>query len=746
MSLSKLTIVKKLLLFFIISSSLSLVAFFATLYNTVKPKVAQQSHLEIDYRSQKIVLNLQERINNAQTLAISLARMGESLSKNSQQDKETLYRFLQQSKKNYNIAGGGVWPEPYAYAKDKKLASFFWARNGEHSYVFVDDYNKDNGKDYHNENWYKPLKNLPKDEVFWSEPYKDPHTNVAMITVSVGMYEGSNFIGISTIDVALTGLEELLSTQTAHFHGYVVLFDSYKNVITSQGVKAIDIRKNIDMYRLDSQDDIISDIKYDIFLKEGAKKSIFNLDKINWKLMVVMPDKYVYKNIFDVVSNLLTIIGVLVFLMILFSFFILKKILIKPLEQISDELIEINDKKNSREYLSIISNDELGALAKSFNKHAELSYFALRTKSDFLANMSHEIRTPMNAILGFIEILSNSEKDETKKEQFGLVTESGKTLLSIINDILDFSKIESGKLHIENEAFVTRELFEQVVDFYQEKCNEKSIKMSMKIDELLPLYAKGDTVRIKQVVTNLISNAIKFTQEGEIKINLSFVDKSLHFSIEDSGVGMREEFLEKIFSPFEQEDASTTRKFGGTGLGLSISSNLIQIMNGKISVESELEEGTTFKFQLPLFEEEVIYEAVEVETQEDDELQFVGKVLVVEDNRANQMLLKLLLLDRGLVCDIADDGLIALEMCKDKKYDIILMDENMPNMNGIEATKALKEDANSKSFNSPIVAVTANALKDDKKRFLEAGMQEYISKPIETKELDRVLSKFLKQL
>ena len=397
-------------------------------------------------------------------------------------------------------------------------------------------------------------------------------------------------------------------------------------------------------------------------------------------------------------------------------------------------------------------NSEYKKLAETLEDQVEertedLAY-AIRVKSDFLANMSHEVRTPMTAILGFIDILRKSEKDHTKLEQFGLITESGKTLLSVINDILDFSKIESGKLCIENEVFVTRAPFIEIIELYQEKANEKSISVLLNLDENLPIKAKGDVLRIKQVATNLLSNAIKFTPEkGEIEINIFYDSKNnwLRFAVEDNGIGIKEESIAKIFKAFEQVDVSTTRRYGGTGLGLAISADLVKLMEGDIIVSSVENEGTRFEVMLPVFKEN--FDDVEVLTSSDkneEEIQqYIANILVVEDNKANQMLMKLLLLDRGIICDIAEDGEVAVQECKNREYDLILMDENMPNMNGIEATRVIRENEASEGKHTPIVAVTANALKGDKERFLEAGMDDYLSKPLANKALDGILARYL---
>ena len=744
---SKLSITKKVLLFFVFYVLLSLGVFFLIISGTIKPELNKQSSIEINYRAQKILQNLQLQIYNAQTLAISLARMGEQLSLDYEKDKKILHRFLSQEEDNINIAGGGIWPEPYVYDSKTKLASFFWGRDTNNRFVFVDDYNQDNVQSYQKEDWYAPMKNMPKDSVFWSKPYRDPYTNVAMVTVTVGMYKEDRFIGVSTIDVALTGLEDLVAQEAKKFQGYVVLFDKERNIIVDKGVERKTLQNILD------NDGFFTEnaLTHDEILGEATKILTESLENVDWTIVIGMPKSYMYKNLSDILYNVSFIVLVLSLFISVITFLSLKKVLINPVRTMYDELLEVNDKENPKKYLSVIDSSELSKLAESFNTNTRLLHNSLKVKSEFLANMSHEIRTPMNAILGFIDILSKSEKSESKKKQFDLIVESGQSLLNIINDILDFSKIESGKLHIEKKIFVTQEPFEQLVDFFQEKAKEKYIYMSLEFSEELPKYAHGDILRIKQVATNLISNAIKFSDEkGSIDIKVTQEEENLQFYIRDTGKGIEEKFLENIFAPFEQEDSSTTRKYGGTGLGLSISHDLIELMQGTIHVESRVGEGSTFTFILPVFDDVALaYSADDGENdseEEEEEKQYLGNVLIVEDNKANQMLLKLLLIDRGVMCDIAADGLIALEMCRTKKYDLILMDENMPNMNGMEATKILREDKSYNAITTPIVAVTANALQGDREVFLNSGMNDYLTKPIDNKELDRVLSEYLQEL
>ncbi len=368
---------------------------------------------------------------------------------------------------------------------------------------------------------------------------------------------------------------------------------------------------------------------------------------------------------------------------------------------------------------------------------------AMRTKSDFLANMSHEIRTPLNAIIGFVDILIKGETDLDKNKKLGIVKESGYSLMTIINDILDFSKIENNKLLIEKIPLNIVEMFEYVVELFFDKAKERNVNIRLTIDDRLPNYILGDIVRIKQVLSNLISNAIKFADKDstvDVKVDYLHETKELYCEVRDYGVVIDNGKIVDIFKAFVQEDSSTTRKYGGTGLGLSISKALVNLMGGEIGARSENCVATVFYFTLPIVESKDNLDKLEINTESIKRMQ--GNVLIVEDNKSNQLLMTILLDELGLDSDIANDGVEALKvMQKDNHYDLILMDENMPNMNGIEATKHIR--MLNKCRNIPIVAVTANALKGDKEKFLEAGMNDYISKPIDNKKLEEVLRKYL---
>jgi len=374
-------------------------------------------------------------------------------------------------------------------------------------------------------------------------------------------------------------------------------------------------------------------------------------------------------------------------------------------------------------------------------KAKEKAIISENVKSEFLANMSHEIRTPLNAIIGFIEILQEQEKNKEKQEFFNIINNSSKNLLHIINDILDFSKIESGKLSIDTEPFNPNSAFSLIKDLFKVKLEEKKIGLIIEYRNL-PESLSGDIYRITQVLNNLIGNAIKFTPEGKkIYLTISYSSGYLKINVQDEGIGISKEFQSKIFEVFSQEDSGTTRKYGGTGLGLAISHRLVKEMGGELQLKSEVGKGSEFYFSLAL---------KKLETALSDDIQSMNigfenkKVLLVEDNLPNQMFMKIIFKKLKLDFDIANNGLESISLFQKNRYDVILMDENMPIMSGTEATKEILNIEKKQNLtHTPIIALTANALAGDRKRFLDAGMDEYMTKPLDKNTLTSILNRIL---
>ncbi|MBL0708483.1 MAG: response regulator [Sulfurimonas sp.] len=379
---------------------------------------------------------------------------------------------------------------------------------------------------------------------------------------------------------------------------------------------------------------------------------------------------------------------------------------------------------------------------RELGKQVIVALKASKAKSEFLANMSHEIRTPLNAMLGFIELLKDEDIKEKPLEYVKIIDSSSKSLLRIIEDILDSSKIESGKLDIDKVDFNTKDEFEIVTSLFDAKAVESGIDLSLKMDKNVPPALNTDLLRLKQIVLNLVGNSIKFTERGKkVILNVGYNNGYLDVSVKDEGKGISKSKQKHIFEAFSQEDNSTTRQYGGTGLGLTISSQLVRLLGGELKVKSELGYGSEFYFSIPAklgAEQRHIKDHIA-------KITFEGrKVLLVEDNKANQMFMKVLFKKINVDFDIASDGLESIEYFKHNVYDIILMDENMPNLNGIEATKQIRTIEREEELkHTPIVALTANALKGDRERFLASGMDEYLTKPISKNKLVKILLFFI---
>ncbi len=372
---------------------------------------------------------------------------------------------------------------------------------------------------------------------------------------------------------------------------------------------------------------------------------------------------------------------------------------------------------------------------------------ANRAKSDFLANMSHEIRTPMNGIIGTASLFGETKLNNKQKKYLSIITSSGRSLLEILNEILDYSKIEAGKFEVHPETFAIRKSIEEQIDLFKILSKEKNLSFNLEYDDTLPAYIVGDETRVRQVLTNLVGNALKFTEKGSITVRISpegYDPYKIKFCIIDTGIGIPKNAQEQIFEGFSQVEPTAMKKVQGTGLGLTISKALAEMMGGEIGLESEKDKGSTFWFTIQAQKPDGagIKALQKEEAPEQEDIRFDMHILVVEDVVTNQFVITNMLENMGCKVAIANDGAEAVEMVQETEYDLVLMDCNMPVMDGFEATGKIRELGMDKL---PIVALTANALKGDKEKCLKAGMDDFVSKPIDKKDIVQALSKWNKQ-
>jgi PAS domain S-box-containing protein len=387
----------------------------------------------------------------------------------------------------------------------------------------------------------------------------------------------------------------------------------------------------------------------------------------------------------------------------------------------------------------------------NLRKAMEAANTANVAKSQFLANMSHEIRTPMNAILGFAELLAQDKLTPQQSDFVQTIRNSGSHLLELINDILDFSKIEAGKMTLEFTECSLESLLNEIESLMAPFAQTKGLRFERIEPRALPQMIRTDPVRLRQCLTNLVNNAIKFTESGHVIVRTTLTESAgksfLRFEVEDTGPGIDPQVQGKIFEAFEQADGSMTRKFGGTGLGLTITRHLAELFGGSLTLTSELGKGSTFVIAIPANTDiqdppvqSVHHFPISQKSSTPLPQQFQGRVLVAEDVKTNQVLVRILLNQVGLQPVIVDDGQAAVEQALRHEFDLILMDMQMPRLNGFEAARKLRKQG----IRTPIVALTAGAIKGDEQKCLEAGCDEYLTKPIDRKELLRVLGQYLK--
>ena len=674
-------------------------------------------------------------------------------------DKEFISKSLEETIRELPcIATAGVFFEPETVIKNKKTV-FIFAYKKQNNYINLIDENsvKLQNYNYINKEWYKysiDQFKQDKDKVWLSANYRVLYSSTKpVITFAKPIIDAhNNLIGVIVIDWLIEniedGIEKIKPTKNS------------KIIIGSKDLNYVVINDN----NLTPDEKIKKWTDYNpIFKKTPTKEVTFEQIKrdntafIKFStmldngivLMLSVPTNEIYASI-DL-SNKLICVFIILFAIItlIITLHLVSKSLIKPLERLNKNAKLIGEGNLDKEII-IKNKDEIGELANSFNLmiHNLKTYIEKNNaKNIFVANMSHEIRTPLNGILGFLQLLETTELNEEQKDYLKEIKKSSEILLTTLNDILDFSKAEANKITLEEVSFNLKDLIKDLSVYAKSNVNI-GVEILSEIDKNIPENVIGDKIRLHQVLLNLLYNAKKFTEKGYIKIFAEVVEQNTEnvqilFKIFDTGIGIQKEKQKEIFGEFIQADKSTTRKYGGTGLGLAICNKIISIMGGKLNVESEIGKGSVFYFTLPFKvadntrneNKEIVLEKIKVKS---------AKILVAEDNITNQKLIKTLLNKLGLDCTVVSNGQEALDLFKKNEYNIVLLDCQMPVMDGFETTLSMRKyETENNIETTPILALTASAFESDKEKCLSYGMNDIITKPIKMEDFIKKLNKYI---
>ncbi|MCG9679708.1 hybrid sensor histidine kinase/response regulator [Vibrio sp. Isolate24] len=689
-------------------------------YLVVEPPVRDQLEKNLDLRTQIIAAEIKEPLNSSLGILQSVVSIGNTNEPQGHQ-AEMLYKLF--SVIDGVAISGGLWPIPYSIDRGTAYKSLFFNRasDGQVDQVFSWDNPESGG--YDKESWYTSVVNKPVGTVSWSEVYIDPFTHVQMITASSPYYIDDVFSGVATIDISLESLVSFVRKHAEEYELGVILKDSYGDVITEHNFQVVE----------------------DIYI------SSTDFGDFKWYIDVVNANRLVTEQVYDLVSKVEAGIIPIMLACVMMGYFLINRFLISPIVIIAkkvDDSIEggIID-------MTYNSQDEVKHLIDTFNQKTvfleaekQKAQASTKAKSAFLATLSHEIRTPMNGVLGTAQILLKTDLTEEQQKHMKTLYESGDHMMTLLNEILDFSKIEQGHLELENNPFPLEAIIGSINSVYFTLCSEKGLQFKVYSEVPHDRWYMSDKARLRQILFNLLNNAVKFTSRGYVEVYFKEIEKQeqnyLEIKVRDTGIGIAKEAQQKIFKPFEQAESSTTRRFGGTGLGLAIVKQLCNLMNGSVTLASELGIGTSFDVLVAMDH----CEPRNQEIKEHSKLNYSGlKALIVEDNRTNAIIINTFMTNKGFECDVVENGELSIHAIASKEYDLVLMDNHMPVMDGVEATSAIRSLPSSKS-KILILGCTADVFKETRERMLGVGVDYIVSKPIDENELDDALYQYSERL
>jgi signal transduction histidine kinase len=715
-------------------------------------------------------LQIQNELVKNAAVSEHLALYGESLTVDKVGDGIFLEYVSKIFDSNKNTMGGGIWFEP-GYLESS--GAYYFYRDGD-TMVFEPDYADE--IDFRDEDWYisGKIENSGASVVIWSDVYYDPVPKATMITATVPFYgKDGKFLGVATADMSLNDIQAISNAVSVGDTGkafiigtggeYIAFFDESRIIGT-----LIQDDKNSELAAfgktaIEKGHGIDSELSF-----EGKSQRAYyaTLPETNWILTIIMDNREISTSARNsvIIMAVVPFVGLSIALSCIFLVARYMRRVAEKVNHFADNIVGGDYEKR----IEVYEHDEFGVMEARLNKMMdimsgvnkksaemlELAQSANKAKSDFLSNMSHEMRTPMNAIIGMTSIGKSAEEIEKKDYCFVKIEDASTHLLGVINDVLDMSKIEAGKLTLSPASFVFAKVIERVADVNNFRVAQKNQEFRIITDLDIPETLIGDDQRLTQVITNLLSNAVKFTPEGgKITLKSELVAEknglyAIKFSVTDNGIGISPEQQSRLFNSFEQAENSTSRKFGGTGLGLAISQSIVGLMGGEITIESELDKGSTMSFTVDLPKGEDVGGRGDDETVSEEVPDLSRfKLLLAEDVEINREIVLSILEATKLKIDCAENGEEAVKLFIDANgaYDMIFMDVQMPEMDGYEATEKIRGLNLPNAKTVPIVAMTANVFREDIEKCLAAGMDAHIGKPLNITEVFLYLSKYLPQ-
>lgn len=701
----------------ILALTLYLCFFIATIgsvvYLVVEPPVRDKLERNLDLRTQLLASQIKEPLITSTGVLNSLVGLAQS-SNQSDFLKSTIPQILRLS--DEIIVSGGLWPKPELKEERWRFTSLFFNKNSEGNIDQIHSYNNPESGGYDNEPWYRAAAEQSSGSVSWSAVYIDTFTQVQMITASAPYYRNGEFAGVATVDLSLEALFQFIREHTNQYSLGVVIRDANSNVIIEHNFQ---ITKQMYISKLD-------------------------FGEFHWKLEVVNAKAKVADQVFEQVMSVEGGIIPFLLLCVLVGYYLLNRYIVEPIVRIATK---IDDSKTGGIIdIDYGSEDEIGHLITKFNEKTIYleqervkAQASTNAKTAFLATLSHEIRTPMNGVLGTAQILLKTPLTDEQRKHLSTLYDSGDHMMTLLNEILDYSKIEQGHVEFSNSPFPIESIIGSIKSVYHTLCAEKGLQF--KVTSLVPAgrWYDNDKARLRQVLFNLLNNAVKFTDRGIVEVTLSeqtHYDKTvLVIAIKDTGIGISKEAQKRIFRPFEQAESSTTRRFGGTGLGLAIVKEIAEHMGGYVTVQSQENIGTTFSVEVEISP----CEPGKVESGHRHKLNCNGlKALIVEDNRTNAIIMETFLRAKGFECSSVENGQLAVNKIAVEPFDLILMDNHMPVLDGVGAISAIRS-MSSAAKSVLIFGCTADVFKETQERMLGVGADHIIAKPIVESELDDAL-------